>query len=82
MTKTFALNEYEYDVYVTFSSFQRIENFIVNESDYGEGNTFLDLSGSPSISSLLEFPCNTTAANDQRIYAYFPLKVVQWIGYW
>jgi hypothetical protein len=29
-------------------------------------NTFLDLSGSPSMPLLLEWPCNTTAANDQE----------------
>jgi hypothetical protein len=29
-------------------------------------NTFLDLPGSPSVPSLLEWPCNTTAANDQE----------------
>jgi hypothetical protein len=32
--ESFTLNEYEDVVYVTFSSFQRIEDFIVNENDF------------------------------------------------
>eukprot|EP00253_Pinus_taeda_P008774 PITA_08774 len=38
ITETFTLNEYEDVAYVAFPSFDRIEDFIVNDSQYGEGN--------------------------------------------